>query len=316
MLPNLADVRLERLIAALNSIVDGELAVAMLIGRGESAIPYLECFLLAGLPRAIALPRCRAVHALGELSARPTLISYFRQYRPPSDAVVLFAEDAVRSAVAHELTRWKSDEVFDVLMDAAKRRATSGVILALGEFRRSASVPLLFEILEDDLCREDARIGLRKVPEAAHQYAILSIRGLTELSLDGPFTLRRRRATLQLLAEFGIPPAEWDDLSGFLLDNDADVVINTASIGLKVGPELGRSQIIRALFRVSSHSNWAQEDQITRHLEAYPDVALSQAQVIVNERRARGEGQNWLDPSWRILQHVLGTEPEEQHKAV
>jgi hypothetical protein len=312
-LPGMADAQVERLISALDSLLDGDLAVPMLIACGERAVPHLEHFLLAGSPRTIALPRCRAVHALGELGAYSILISYFREYEPPSDAAVLFAEDAVRSAVARELLRWKSDEVFRVLMDAAKQRATSGVTLALGEFHRPESVPLLFEILEDDLCREEAKDGLRKVPEAAHQYAILSIRGLTGLQLDGPSALRRRRATLQLLEEFGIYPEEWVDLRDFLLDNDADVVIFAASIGLQSGPEQDRRRIIQALFRVSIHINWAQEDQITRQFDAYPELACEQARIIAEEHRTRGERPNWLAPSWRILRHVLGKELERGH---
>ena len=62
----------------------------------------------------------------GRVGGLHVLLSYFRDYERPQDAAVLFAEDAVRSAVARELMRWKSDEVFHVLLDAAKQRATEG----------------------------------------------------------------------------------------------------------------------------------------------------------------------------------------------
>jgi len=312
-LPGMADAQVERLIAALDSLVDGDLAVPMLIACGERAVPYLEHFLLAGLPRTIALPRCRAVHALGELGAYSILISYFREYEPPGDAAVLFAEDAVRSAVARELLRWKSDEVFHVLLDAAKQRATSGITLALGEFHRSESVPLLFELLEDDLCREEAKDGLRKVREDAHQYAILSIRGTTALQLSGPSSLRRRRATLQLLDEFGVSSAEWQDLRPFLFEHNADVVIATANIGSRIACEGDQEQIVEALFRISSHLNWAQEDQVSTLLDAHHEIAFKIAKAIAEGRRANGERPNWLAPAWRILRHVLGRELERGH---
>jgi len=307
-LPGMADAQVERLIAALESLIDGELAVPMLIACGDRAVPYLEHFLLAGSPRTIALPRCRAVHALGELGAYSTLISYFREYEPPGDAAVLFAEDAVRSAVARELLRWKSDEVFRVLLDAAKRRATSGITLALGEFHRADSIPLLFELLEDDLCREEAKDGLRKVPEAAHQYAILLIRGMTDLQIQGPASLRRRRVTLQLLDEFGALPEEWEDIRSFLYEVDADVVIAAATIGSRMTGTADQKEIVQSFFHISGHLNWAQEDQVTTLLEANREIACATAQTIVDDKRNRGERPNWLNPAWRILRHALGPE--------
>ncbi len=307
-LPGMADAQVERLIAALESLTDGELSVPMLIACGDRAVPYLEHFLLTGSPRTIALPRCRAVHALGELGAYSTLISYFREYEPPGDAAVLFAEDAVRSAVARELLRWKSEEVFGVLIDAAKQRATSGITLALGEFHRAESIPLLFELLEDDLCREEAKDGLRKVPEAAHQYAILLIRGMTDLRILGPASLRRRRATLQLLDEFDARRDEWQDIWPFLFEPDVDVVIAAATIGSRIAGMADQEEIVESLFRVSGHLNWAQEDHVATLLEKNHDIACEAARTIVDEKKERGERPNWLNPAWRILRHALGPE--------
>jgi len=312
-IPEIADAQLKGLIAALESLIDGDPAIALLVACGDRAIPYLEHFLLAGPPRTIALPRCRAVHALGELGAYSTLISYFRKYERPSDAAVLFAEDAVRSAVAQELLRWKSDEVLWVLLDAAKQRATGGITFAIGEFRRAEGLPLLFELLEDDLCREEAKDGIRKLPEEARDYAILSIRGSTALRLGGPAALRRLRATLQLLNEFGVSPEDWRDIRTFLCEPDADVVIAAASIGLQMANMVDRREIIPSLFRVSEHLNWAQEDQTGCLLDANRALAYETAEAILEERTSRAERPDWLSPAWRLLRHALGREPESGH---
>jgi hypothetical protein len=309
----MADAPIERLIVALDSLQDGELAVTMLVACGNRAVPYLEHFLLAGSPRTIALPRCRAVQALGGLGAYTTLVSYFCQYEPPCDAQFLFAEDAVRSAVARELLHWKSDEAFRVLFAAAGQRATCGLILALGEFRRSESVPLLFAVLEDDLCRNEAKDAFRKVSAAARHYAILTIRGLTANSLNGPSALRRRRATLQLLGEFGVYKEEWQDIRWFLEDQDADVVIAAANIGSRIAPDSDQLYLLQSLFRISCHLNWVQEDEATKLLDSRRELARQTARMIVNERRARGERPNWLAPSWRVLWHVLGRDLEGCH---
>lgn len=312
-LPGTSDLQLEYWGAVLDSILDGDLAVNMLVASGDRAVPYLEHFLLAGAPRTIALPRCRAVRALGELGAYSTLISYFREYEFPADAEVLFAEDAVRSAAARELLRWKSEEVLQVLMDAAKQRATGGLVVAIGDFRRPEAVPLLFHILEDDFCREEAKDGLRKVRDAAHQYAILLIRGLSETPFYGPLALHRRRATLQLLDEFGVACSEWRDLQPFLAESDADVVISAARIGSRAASSADRQRIVEALFRISEHVNWAQEGEIEALLDTCSDLACKIAYAVVEGRRNQGERANWLAPSWRILRHVLGRELEGGH---
>lgn len=297
---------IENLIACLDSLIDGDRAVSELVAYGEGAIPYLEHFLLSGSPRTIALPRCRVVRALGELGAYSILLAYFREYERPVDPQVLFAEDAVRSAVARELLNWKSDEVYKVLLEAARERATSGLVLALGEFRKPESVPLLVAALDDDLCREEAVEGLRKLPIVAREYAILSVRGKTETDLFALGASRGRRAILQLLVEFGITRDEWADLHGFLQEADSALVIATAHLGFQAGPASDYPEIVEALLRVSAHINWVQEDEMARLLDAHHDLASRRALKIVGERQRRGEQPNWLLPSWRILRHLLG----------
>ena len=80
-LAKMSGEQIGRLIAALDSLMDGDLAVDMLIACGPCAVPYLADFLLNGSPGTISLPRCRGARALGELGAIYTLISYFREYR-------------------------------------------------------------------------------------------------------------------------------------------------------------------------------------------------------------------------------------------
>ncbi len=298
------------LIEALDSILDGDRAAEELIVIGQRSVPYLEQYLLGGLPRSLPLPRRRAVRALGELGAWSVLLRYFRQYRRPEDAAVLFAEDSVRSSAAQELMRWKSDDVYQALLEACRQRATSGLVLALGEFRQRESVPLFFAVLEDDLCREEAKAALRKIPDAARQYAILSVRGKVRAGLYELSALSRRRATLQLLHEFGLTAEEWSDLRYFLQDPDTEVVIATAQIGFQVAPVHDYPDIAKALFRISSHLNWAQEDDVCRFLDDHGDIARELGRALVRERKSRGEHPNWLKSDWRVLKHILKSELE------
>jgi hypothetical protein len=305
--------QIDRWIAALDSLMDGELAVDILIACGKDAIPHLADFLLKGSPRTISLPRCRAVRALGGLGAYATLISYFKNNVRPQDSAVLFAEDAVRSAAARELMRCKSAEVFRVLLDAAWQRATGGLVLALGEFHRPESVPLLFEILEDDFCREDAMNSLRRLPGAARQFGILAIRGLAGVAIDGASARCRKRATLQLLSELGVARDDWKDLRRFLTESDPGTVIAAAQIGFKIAPENELPTIVASLLEIAKSPDFFQEEDVEQLLDAKPMVAREIAQKIAKHRKDSGEKPNWISPSWRILNHVLGRTLETGH---
>ncbi len=304
--PETPEQEVERLIGELDSLQDGGMAADMLAACGMRAVPYLADFLLKGSPRVISLPRCRAVHILGDLGARPVLIAYFRQYTHPADPTVLFAEDAVRSAVAQELTRYPSSEVFRVLLDAAWQRVTGGLVLALGEYRRPESVPLLFHILEDDLCREDAMNCLRKMPDAVRQFGILTIRGATGITLDGPSDTYRRRATFQLLSEVGVARDDWPDLRRYLSVDDPATVLAAAKIGLCIACESEQPQIIAILLKVAAKFNFVEEGEAEELLDAHLETTRTVARQMLTEKQASGEKPRWSSPFWRILHHTLG----------
>lgn len=296
----------ELLIAKLDSLIDGEAAAERLIAMGPHAIPWLERFLLESAPRTIALPRCRAARALGALGAKETLLQYFRQYRRPEDAAVLFAEDAVRSSTAQELMRWESEEVYQTLLDAAQDRITGGLIRALCGFGKEQSVPVFFAALDDDLCRADALDALRTMPGPARGYAILSLRDEAGPSVYSASARCRRRATLQLLREFGVGAEEWRELRPFLDDHDQDSVVSVTAIGFAIAPESEYSVLIDALFRIAFHLNWAQEDEVTRLLDQHSELSRKRARELVDEAAERGDTTDWLVPRWRILRHLLG----------
>ncbi len=313
-MPEISDDYIEDLIRSLDSLMGGESAASKLISCGPRAIPFLERFLLSGAPRTIALPRRRAVRVLSALGARSILTAYL-QYSPlPEDAVVLFAEDGVRSDAARELMQWKTEEVFQALLQAAHRRATSGIIFALGEFRRSEAIPLFFGALEDDLCREDAKEALRRMPGACRAYALLLLRGETVLPIHGSAALRRRRATLQLLEELGIDSVAWQTVRGFLAEDDLDAVLATAGIGLRVAPRGERAEILLTLLRVSRRANWAQEGEMMALFDREGTVANSLARTFAEQRLADDQRPDWRDPSWRILGHILGPELEKARR--
>jgi hypothetical protein len=297
----ISSAQIESLVLALESLTDGELAVDLLIACGRRAIAPLEELLLHGKARTVALPRCRAVRALGGLEARETLLAYFTKFEPSGDPVVLFAEDAVRSAVAHELMRWREEESFQTLLRAARQRATIGLVEALGEFGRSETVPLLFERLEDDLCRNAAFTALLRTPDETRKYAVLSFR---HANLRGPAASRRRRAAAELFRKLGISGEEWQDVSRLLEDDDPTVVICAASAGFRVARQEEFPGIIQALFRVAHRLNWLQEAEVVHLFDEHKALAHGVAMQILADLREKGEDVNWLSPAWRILRHL------------
>lgn len=302
-----SDRSIQEAISELDSLVGGESAVEKVVAFGKLAIPHLEHFLLDCPPRTIPLPRCRAVRALAELGAYSILSKYFSRYQRPVDSAVLFAEDAVRSAAAKGLAEIRNEEVYHVLLNAAGQRATGGLVQALGGFRRHESIPLLFELLEDDLCRIDALAELRKVPEAAQPYAILLLRGYTASPIEASTALRRRRSTLQLLSDFGISEREWPEIQAYLHDKDLDCVIAAARIGFSLTAEEGATQrIVVALLEAAPRMNWAQEMETMELLDQRSSFARKIAKEFVSSRMDREAKPNWLSPLWRILHHVLG----------
>jgi hypothetical protein len=298
-------------ISDLDSLVAGEAAVSRVVAFGHRAIPYLERFLLDTPPRTISLPRCRAVRALSALGAYSALIQYFDQYVMPRDAAVLFAEDAVRSVAAIELSQTQSAQLYRVLLNAVRQRATGGLVQALGAFRQHESIPLLFELLEDDFCRSDALAELRKMPTTAQPFAILLLRGCTTTPINGSTASRRRRSTLQLLSEFGIAEHDWPELRAYLLDEDLDCAIAAAQIGLSVTSARDKEQILRALIEVSARMNWAQEMQACELFDQDAALARAAARTFLRSRDESRSRHNWLSPFWRILHHILGNELQQ-----
>lgn len=299
------DDTIQPLVRRLESLTEGDVAMDLIVRHGPPAIPALEEFLLIGKPRSLSLPRCRAVKALGALGAKNTLLAYFRQYEIPQDSVVAFAEDAVRSAVAEELLRWKTQEVYTALIAAARQRGTPGIIHSIGDFRDPAGLELLFETLEDDICRTEADAALRLLPAEAGAYALQTFRGQTSMQLNGPRAERRLRSILCLLSEMDVPESEWPYIEPFLGTNEPIIVLTAMKIGLQHASSGPARTLFLRLFLLADRFDWFEESLATELCDAHAREARSAADEVVTERLAQGEQIRWTSPAWRILDHVL-----------
>jgi hypothetical protein len=145
------DLDVMRTVQRLKSLYDGDRVVNEVVGMGRRAIPALRAAWRD--PTGLFHIRRNVVDALVALEAYHVLAEFLRFDRRIEDPVERLGEEAVINAAARGLSCCKEEWVYELLFELAKRRRLSGVICALGSFRRPETVPLLIEALGEDEVR-------------------------------------------------------------------------------------------------------------------------------------------------------------------
>lgn len=104
---NLSNGPLEKLVASLNALHEGKLAIPLLFIAAERAIRPLRDILLHGSVDGSRIPRPQVVWALAELGAREALLEYLANPRDFRDPVLQQAEEAVRATAVCALAAWR-----------------------------------------------------------------------------------------------------------------------------------------------------------------------------------------------------------------
>ena len=196
-----SETEIERLIAGLDSISEGELGISLLVACGEQAVLPLRRFLLCGAPKSVYVGRQRAVRALGQLGAVAALIEYLTAEKRISDPILRYSEEAVENSAARELQAWKTEEVFSALLQVINRRPLRGAVEAIGSFGRPEAVPALIRHLEDDVARSAAEEALRLLRAVAVGELIATVRSPEpSATRELPGSLRRRQSALKVLS--------------------------------------------------------------------------------------------------------------------
>jgi hypothetical protein len=113
--PDLAARPLQKLVATLNTVHEGQIAIPLLFIAGERAIRPLRKILLHESANPLAIPRLHVVRALAELGAREVLLEYLATYtnfREPPDCQ---SEETVRHTVICALTAWDHAQRYPLL---------------------------------------------------------------------------------------------------------------------------------------------------------------------------------------------------------
>ncbi len=274
---------IQRLIGALESLVDGDLAVELLAACGPPAIPYLREFLLHGRVRSIPQPRMRAVEALARLGAKAVLLEYLTAERTIQDPQIRLSEEAVENTAARKLSAWRDEEVFETLRGVCRRHLLPGAVESLAKYARPEAMPCFDRALADDFCRVAAEEGFRKLGLRARPALVFSaITPLPDGEQETPSSLRRRRSALALVAEIGIDQENWLELRVLLSDPDPDPEIAVRMAQFAGGAEIHEERRVAAARLISALPQlpWYLWEDAERALRA---LAAESASLITGE---------------------------------
>jgi hypothetical protein len=303
----------EQAIAKLRSFSDGALGVAEVIACGEKAIPALHRILFEREPSGLFQPRCRAIEALAGLGAHNVLIEFLQADRKIADPIEHLGEDAVINAAALALANVREQRVFGLLLRLAQRPALTGVIGALGAFRRTEAIPVLVDALEEDASRHTAETALWKLGQKARAALLRTVDlKLPSGERESESSVRRRRSALKLLAELDGSRAAWSRLRHLMWDNDAKLAAYACEIGLARATTSERTDAVRRLIELLGRAeDWILRDEIetylTIHFASAKDVItqyLNQTRRPANGIAAKGQIEIILR---RIIAHATST---------
>jgi hypothetical protein len=264
---NLADKQLRRLVASLNSLHEGGLAIPLLMICGERAIRPLRDILLYGDVGGLSIPRPQVVWALAELGARDVLLEYLAMEKDIADPVVRQAEDTVENTAARALAAWRSEDVFSALRKRLSARPLAGTIETLGDSRRPEPLPHYILALEDNSCRHSAEEAIAKLGEQAHA-ALIEAAGTPHPAAtdEAPSSIRRRRSALRLLSHLRLSRLDWYELAPALHDLDPEIAVRAAFVALSAADPEDKRCAGRRLIEVLSEANHLLQREIESRL--------------------------------------------------
>lgn len=312
------DSEAQRLLACLQSLVDGQSAIEELAACGPRAIPALREFLLSGRITSVPQPRMWAVEALALLGARDVLIEYLQAPNRGVDAQLQFAEDAVKNTAGRRLSAWRDNATFDILQEFCKKRNLPGVIETIAEFERPEAIPCLDRALEDDMCRIAAEDGLRRLGAAARCALVLSaVTPLPTADEETPSSLCRRRSALRLLTIIGVERQSWAELRRLLAECDPELVARLAQIASSVANPTDRATAAADLVATMGRLPWFSWEEADEALVALAPESVPAIDAELFRRSSKAPLVRAGDEILRMLLRVKTTlrKPQGSHES-
>jgi hypothetical protein len=277
-----------KLIDCLDLLHGGDQAVDLLVACGERAVSPLREYLMEGKPTHIYQPRQKAVNALARLGAKEVLIEYLCAPKDIPDPVFRFGEEAVENTAARALARWKTNDVFDVLLRIAYTRTLPGVIEAIGSFRRPEPIPLFIAALMDDVSRPAAENALKSMGAIAKPALIdAACAHNSSENSESPSVLLRRRSSFRILSEMAVTVEEWSRLKKFLNDDDQEIAILAAGIALKIVDSEDKNAAIEKIIGKIPYAGWNVQMEIEKCLVKNYSIAQRSIEKHIEKHRVQ-----------------------------
>jgi hypothetical protein len=260
---------LVRAMERLASFYEGSESVVDVVRFGSAAIPWLRNLLLRREKSGLHQARCRASEALASLGAREVLDEYLRIEHSISDPIERLGEETVISAAARALARRPDKRTFELLERLALHRPLTGVLIALGSFKRTKTIPVFVRALAEDEVRLTAEAVLRTFGNRARPYLLVAACEPRDEDSPSESDLRRRRSALGLLGELRPKNSDWPSLKPLLASKDLESAILAAGLGLKTGVADEQSNSVDTLRRLRIHADWLRRMQIDQYLHCF-----------------------------------------------
>jgi hypothetical protein len=261
--------RIERAVARLKSLHDGDTGFVEVVELGPDAVPALRSLLFEPEPSGLHQARGLAAEALAALGAFDVLADFLVSRDPIADPVERLGEEVVIGAAARAMARLREEWVYRLLRVLATHRCITGVLAGLGSFYRKDSIEIFVRALGEDEVRLTAEAILRGFGGAARPTLIEAAldRGAADRS-ENESQLRKRRSALGLLLEIGIPPKKWPILRTLLEDSDRQIALLACRICLQLGSARDSARAARRLLDLRSGADWLERERIDDLLKA------------------------------------------------
>lgn len=245
-----------RLVARLQNLYSGPLALPQIISLGKAAVPALEAC-LRGPSQALYHPRALAADALAAIGGKDARASLIRALRDSiarqPDPFSQEAEAVMVSHIAEHLSAHRSPAVIDALLHALRTRPLAACARTLGELGDRRAIPLLVDCLAEDAARSAAMTALRRFGRET----IAPLRALLGMphyvhGIEPPTHIDGRTAAATLLGELG----DRSPLLRALYDRERSVRL-AAAMGLAATPATAPERAIQLLLQGLDERDWA-----------------------------------------------------------
>jgi len=280
------------LVESLKSLRDGEKTVVEIAACGPAAIGPLRRLLFGREPSGLYQPRCWAVDALAALKAFEVLIEFLELSRSVDDPVERTGEEAIVNRAARALIPIPGETVYQLLYGRALRKPLPGIIEALGEYRRSAAIPLLIDALGEDDCHLIAEAALRKVGRRAVPALIAAAsQSIPDNFEESESGIRTRARALDLLIEESLPVPEqcWPRLKFLILHPDPRIVIRTCALGIRVEQQQGQVALIQTAIGLLVTADWLTRIDVEDFLFEHFDEGRPVIDTAITRLTFKGE---------------------------